>query len=251
MLPALPELLPDARCALAAKDLGALLSKPDLALMDLRSNAEFQAFHIANAINLTPAELHAKPYWRNKKVVLIGNGKGERELYGECTRLKQAGYSQVRVLLGGMPHWLAQQQAVAGRPPSVAQLSRISAGELWLEGHNADTLILLSQEHAAMQKELAHSVILPKTAPQAMPQAIKAVIERRRKETKNAPLLAVVLAAGSSSDEQIARWQQALLPLPLLVYADNADLFKRHMVQQKLTWLAHARGPKQPVCGNP
>jgi rhodanese-related sulfurtransferase len=241
-----PELQPDLGCAISVAELQSLLRRPGAALIDLRSAGDHQVFHIEGALNLNRSDLHSKPYWRGKAVVLIADGKAERELYRECARLKQSGYKEVRVLRGGMPLWLAHSLPVTGRAPSAQQLARLSAAEFWMESQNPDNLIALGKEQNALQGDLSFSVVLPQTTG----EAIKVLLERRRKELKGAPLASVVLAAAPAvTDEQIQRLQLAVMPVPLLVYAGNRDVFVRQLAVQKAIWTAQARGPKQPGCG--
>jgi rhodanese-related sulfurtransferase len=245
-----PEMRADLTCAIALPELQTLMKRPDAALLDLRSGTDYQAYHINGALSLHLSDLHSKPYWRNKAVVLVGDGRAEGELYSECTRLKQSGYKQVRVLRGGMPLWLSQHQPVTGQgqglSPPLAQLVRLPSAGFWLESQNQDNLVLLAKEQSALREHVPFSVVLPQTSA----EAIKAVLARRSRELKNAPLASVVLAASPAlTDTQIERLQQALQPVPLLVYADSQEALKRQLVQQKAIWLAQARGPKQLGCG--
>lgn len=249
-LPQAPDVRADLTCAMVPaalrKQLTATGVAPDWALIDLRQNDDFQAYHINGAMNLGLADLHGKPYWRNKQVVLIGNGKGERELYAACTQLKQSGYKQVSVLRGGMPAWLAQQGPVLGRVPQrMPQMLRLSPAEFLLEAQNPDNLVLLGKAQIDIQREL----------PLAMPltddtvDALQAVLARRRKELKDTPLATVVVVAAGLGEEQIGRMQQALAPLPLLLYMDSPQALAKQVALQKQIWLAQARGPRPLGCG--
>jgi rhodanese-related sulfurtransferase len=245
--PAAPNWPADLSCAISVPELQKLLSAPDTTLVDLRHKDDYQTWHINGALNLATADLHSKPYWRNKLVVLLGNGKAEREAYAECGHLKQIAYSRVRVLRGGMPAWLAQQGPVLGRPlQTAAQMQRLSVAEFWLESQNPDHLLLLSPTQKALRQELPLATLLA----QDTPAVVLAQLARHKKETRAAPLSGVLLAAPANiSDEQITRLQQAVLPLPLLVYADSRAAVQQHVAQQKQIWLAQARGPKQLGCG--
>ncbi len=241
-----PEIVVDLSCAISAKELQTMLGKPSTTLVDVRQALDFQSFHLDGALNLSSAELHSKPYWKKKNLVLLGNGKAERELYGECRYLKQLGYQQVKVLRGGMPIWLAQQLAVQGAAPAAAQLQRLSVEEFWSESRNIDNFILLAKEHAEIGKELPFHTVLP----QVSAEAIKTVLEKRRKESKNAPLASVVMALNSgTTDAHIELMQRAILPVPLLVYVESADKARSNLLTQKSVWSAQARGPKQIPCG--
>ncbi len=246
-LPQAPQWEADFSCAISVPELQKMMGSLDVTLVDLRSNEAYQAWHINGALNLTLADLHAKPYWRNKQVVLIGNGKLEREWYGACGHLKQNGYSKVKVLRGGMPAWLAQQGPVLGRVTErVPQMLRLNAFEFWRESKDSDQLLLLS----SAQKELVQELPLATILPQDSPEAILAVLARHRKQTKAAPLTGVLLVAPATiSEEQITRIQKALAPLPLLVYTDTRAAVQQQITLQKQVWAAQARGPRQSSCG--
>lgn len=241
-----PEVEPDLSCAISVTDLQTILIRQDTLLMDLRPSADYQTYHIKNTLNAKLPALFSKLYWRNKNIVLIGSGKAEREIYNICGQLKLSGYQQVHVLRGGMPLWLTHNQPVIGRAPPAQQLTRLSAAEFWLESQNPDSLVVLDKGQSALQGDLSFSVVLP----QATGDAIQHVLEHRRKVLNGAALSSVVLAAAPAiTDEQIQKIQQAILPIPLLVYADTRDDFVRQVTVQNAMWLAQARGPKQPGCG--
>lgn len=247
-LPEAPQWTPDLSCAISVPELQKMSSNPDLTMLDLRSKEAFQAWHINGALNVTLADLHAKPYWRNKQVVLIGNGKLEREWYGTCSHLKKIGYSKVKVLRGGMPAWLGQQGPVLGRVTErVPQMLRVNAAEFWQESRDSDQLLLLSPTQKALHQELPQATILP----QDSPDAILAVLARHRKQTKAAPLTGVLLVAPATiSEEQITRIQKAIIPLPLLVYTDTRAAVQQQIALQKQMLAAQARGPRQLSCGS-
>jgi rhodanese-related sulfurtransferase len=237
---------PDMSCAITAHALHTLLQRQSTVLIDVRQSADYEAFHIDGSLNVSFSDLRSKPYWRNKTAVLVGSGRAERELYGECARLKQLGYKEVLVLQGGITTWLASGQTVTGRAPSARSAAGLSAAQFWLESQNPDNLVALGAGLASLQKAIPFSVVLP----QITATTVRKVIERRRKEQKNAPLAAVVLAPGAAmSVQQIELLQRSMLPIPVLVYYDGAAAFSNHRNLQDAVWLAQAHGPKQPACG--
>jgi rhodanese-related sulfurtransferase len=241
-----PALRPDLSCAVGVSAVLAARQRQNAIMIDVRQSADYEAFHIDGALNASFSDLHSKSYWRNMAAVLVGSGKAERELYEECTRLKQLGYKDVTVLRGGMPTWLAANQPVMGRAPSAWQLARLSASEFWLESRNPDNLVVLGKGQEAMQSDIPFSVVLP----QLTAAALRTTLERRRAALKNAPLASVIVAADAATPaHEIEQLQQAMLPIPVLVYTDTREAFVMQLAAQKALWLAQARGPKQPACG--
>lgn len=238
------EVKPDLSCAVAPVDLANLLQSADTVLIDTRSATDFANYHIDGAMNLSSTELRSKSFLREKSVVLIGNGKAEREQYIDCKRLKSNSFKRVKVLRGGMPGWLVSGQTVLGQPPNPAQLARLTPSDLWIESRFDANLVLVAMSQAALQKQFANSLLIP----DEKPKTVQAAIEHRKTHSKSRSLAAVMLIADKDIDFQAL--SQAIKPLPLLVYAETADAFTHYVAQQKIVWEAQARGPKQPSgCG--
>lgn len=240
-----PAALADRSCAINIADVEPLLGHPDTLLVDLRSPADFAVFHPLNAFNSSAGDLRHKSHWKKKTLVLLGRGKAEDELHEECARLKKAGFRQVRVVSGGVPMWLAQRLPVAGNPPTAGQAARLTAAELWSESLSRHTLLFLDETSSDMRSEFPEARILPRLSL----EAIRTVIGRQRASRQKGAAATIVLASTQISHEQIEQWQQALAPMPLLVYADRKEIFDRDMSAQKAIWSAQAKGPKKLRCG--
>jgi hypothetical protein len=97
-----------------------------------------------------------------------------------------------------------------------------------------------------MQADLPFSQVLSHTTV----ESIKVVLARRRKESRNAPMASLILAiAPGVTDSQIQQFQEVVMPVPLLVYADTRDALVRQIAVQKAIWAAQAHGPKKLGCG--
>ena len=238
------EVKPDLSCTMAPVDLAHQLQSANTVLIDTRSAMDFANYHIDGAMNLSSTELRSKSFLREKSVVLIANGKAEREQYIDCKRLKSNGFKQVKVLRGGMPAWLASGQNVLGQSPNPAQLARLTPSDLWIESRFEANLVLLTMGQAALQKQFSNSLLIP----DEKPKTIQSAIEHRKNHSKSRSLAAVVLI--TDKDIDFKALSQAIKPVPLLVYAETADAFTHYVAQQNIVWEAQARGPKQPSgCG--
>lgn len=235
----------DLKCAITAQELMGSYGKSDTLVVDVRGNAEFVGYHIANALNLSLSELRSKDFLKSKALTLVGSGKGEQELYVACADLTAAGFGKVRVLRGGMMAWLAERQPVDGKAPEPVQLALLTPEELFREA-SFDANVLMAAPNA---------VGMNRHAPMAVPisgdtaGAIKAALERRNKELKHSSYASVVLVAGEHYDRaQLAEALATLKPVPVLVYAGSAAVYGQYLLTQKAVWAAHDRGPKQLGC---
>jgi len=241
------ELPPDLACAISAAELSPAAKRSDTVFVDTRPLSEYNQFRIDGALRMGGSELRSKSYLRGRKIVLVGDGKAERELYIACAELKRQGFKQVRLLRGGMASWLVHEQPVVGRAPAPETLIRLSAAQLWLESQFDRNAVLLADNQFTMLPDLPFSAALGHPSL----ETIQAALQERRELMKNAPLASVVLVADAAlSGEQMGRLQQELKPVPLLVYVDTRQALNKYVATQKAVWAAQARGPKQPNCGS-
>jgi len=237
---------PDLACRLGIDQWARLAGEPRTTLVDVRSAPERELATIDGALQVSAAEVAGKPFLKDKTLVLLGNGKAERELYAACSTLKAAGFRDVRVLQGGMPAWLAAGRPVLSRQAVADEVPRLSAPELWLESHFEANLVLAVPDQARVQAALPQVRVI---ADAGLP-AIRKALAAQRKATKNRAIASLVLVVPPQMPAgDLLALRTALAPLPLLVYADGADAYVKQMKQQQQVWTAQARGPKQPACG--
>ena len=237
---------PDLACRLGIDQWARLAGEPRTTLVDVRSAPERELATIDGALQVSAAEVAGKPFLKDKTLVLLGNGKAERELYAACSTLKAAGFRDVRVLQGGMPAWLAAGRPVLSRQAVADEVPRLSAPELWLESHFEANLVLAVPDQARVQAALPQVRVI---ADAGLP-AIRKALAAQRKATKNRAIASLVLVVPPQMPAgDLLALRTALAPLPLLVYADGADAYAKQMKQQQQVWTAQARGPKQPACG--
>lgn len=237
---------PDMTCLVTAQELGLWVSAGQMVVVDTRRSNEFEQFHVNSALNLSASEVMHKAQLRNKAIVLVGNGKLERDLYSACAELKSKGFTSVKVLQGGMPAWLEAGQPVSGRAPDVALLRRLEPSDLLAESQAEFSLTVLTPTEMGLQAQLPTAVASQKDSPDMLVR----LLEQRRKDTKGVAMHAVVLVTSpTTAPATLAQWQVAAAPLPLLVYLGGVTAFQRYFAEQKAVWLAQARGPKQPACG--
>ncbi|MFZ2313994.1 MAG: rhodanese-like domain-containing protein, partial [Methylobacter sp.] len=186
------EVKPDLSCVINPADLAHKLKSPGTVLVDTRSAMDFAEFHIEGAMNISATELRSKSFLRDKSVVLIGNGKAERELYIECRRLKSTGFRRVNVLRGGMPAWLASGHGVLGQSPNLARLTTLTPSELWTESRFEANLVLVTASQKTLQKQITGSLLIPDERPKTVQAIVK---QQRSRHSKSGSRAAVVLVA--------------------------------------------------------
>lgn len=232
-------------CALPISGATAFLQKSGATVIDTRHESDFLQFHIANAIRLDAASVRFKTYLRDKPLLLVGDGKSDRELYGACGQLRAQGFKSVQVLMGGMAGYIAKELPVSGSgAPDAFESARLDPAQLWAQSLFPEGLVVVVNSPASA----ALLPLAPRVA-DATPQAVAGAVERRRKEQKSVLTNVTVVFDGALSEAMFRQYSQAVAPTPLLVYTGGAAALKGFLRSQEAAWAAHARGPKQPRCG--
>ncbi len=240
----------DMGCTVSAKDAAVILARSEAVAVDVRQAADYSSYHINGALNLAAQDLKYKSFLQKKPIVLIGNGKGERELYAACNDLKNAGFNNVKVLHGGMGSWLADQQSVIGNPVAVPTLLRITTTQLFAESKFDANLLVLHPQMQEAKKLLPGAQLVTTEQAEGTAKAIKSLIAARLgKNGHNKQISSVVLVAASGFDDQhIETLRRLLHPLPLLVHAEGTAALQQYARGQEAMWQVYARGPKQAKC---
>lgn len=236
----------DLSCAISAKEAARLLEKSGSSLIDLRSPAEYLAWHAPNSINLTLTEVLTKPFLRDKLIVLMGSGKLEAESHHACIRLKQEGFRRVFVVRGGILGWMQHEYATQGNPPMVYDAFKMTPGELWAASQFVENRIFLDVDRSFMRTLLPSAALLSTNAT----DALRSAVNRKADKKKTTPVMGLILVTSPEvTGDRIRELQQAALPHNLLVYAGSELEYSTFVDQQKAMLIAQFRGPKKLGCG--
>ncbi len=96
--------------------------KPNLRIVDLRSAAEFDEYHVPRAEPMSLEQLLSARFARDETIVLISDG-GAHAAQG-WVFLRALGHEHVYFLRGGLGEWLSDVM----NPPKTTELSRYFGG---------------------------------------------------------------------------------------------------------------------------
>ncbi len=91
-----------------AADLKDLINKnPNILLLDVRANDDYEWEHIENSLNipLNQLSLHYNEFNKNQEIITICDDSECEYSYIAARRLKNEGYTNVKVLEDGIPSW--------------------------------------------------------------------------------------------------------------------------------------------------
>lgn len=200
--------------------------------IDTRSASQRTASHPSGAIDLGPDELRSKKYLASRMLILIGDGKSQRELISACTKLRREGFRQTRVLQGGFPGWVLQGGMATGTDPVPPGAPTLSAVELWAESQFESNLVLLIRSASAFATELPGATT---GIPDIRLETIKREVDRWRSANKRSFLSSVILVGDAEDKVELERLRKGLQPIGLLIHGGTVDDFKRQMHVQNAT----------------
>lgn len=240
---------PDARCLLSVSELARDKALAEWTWVDVRRPDLAEADAMPGALRLAPELLRTKSFLKTRRVLWVGDGRGQASLLSHCRRLHDEGFTQLRVLHGGWPQW-AYHQAQALPSPAMRAADRapepLSAAALWAESLYEGNVVVGARADGLVARLPFGLTVEAWSVPQVLQ-----LIERRRKDSPRQSLASVVLAHAPerSAELPLAALRQALYPIPLLVYVGDAAALRTQLAQMEAGWQARERGPKQPRCG--
>lgn len=99
-------------------------------LVDVRSDFRKSQVRIPDAVSLPLRAVARRADWKERKLILIGDGLDESDLQREAAGLRKDGFQSVNVLDGGVPAWLEAGGKVEGTPIAQRDVSMVRAGEV-------------------------------------------------------------------------------------------------------------------------
>jgi rhodanese-related sulfurtransferase len=101
--------------------------------IDLRDRQAFQRYRIPGSLNMAAHTLKTKAFLKAKPLILFSEGHSYHALEKLCVNLRDAGFSQVAILEGGLNQWRKQVGNLQGNLLAVRYLDRMTAAQFWLE----------------------------------------------------------------------------------------------------------------------
>lgn len=108
-------------------------------LVDIRKNSDFQ---IEQAWIIPADELKHKAFLKNRPLLLLSDGFSRVSLASDCALLKKAGFTNIKMLIGGASLW--RQASLKTKPPAAPQF--VSARNVIAEYFNGRVSIISPSE---------------------------------------------------------------------------------------------------------
>lgn len=117
-------------CLISAEQVIERMQDSHPSIIDLRLRSEWMESHIPGSINMRPSELAMKGFLRHASLVLVDKGYDPYALETICLGLREAGFSDVTSVIGGVAAW-----------QSIAPMRQVSTSLDAVYGISADEFI--------------------------------------------------------------------------------------------------------------
>ena len=215
---------PDMHGFISVAELNKLPAADKILFVDIRDAEHYASYHIPQAINIPASELASKQYLKNKPLLLIDQGFAVSKVTALFQQLTEAGFSDVKVLAGGLPAWRHANQALAGDLSAQQRVNRITPQQFYLERDYSDVLVLdLSGKELAKPKDALQKYLQQAPAKQA--------------PSKNLGDLRIVLMTDQGQSYEVVEQALAGLAWPPVFYLEGGKQSYRAFLQsQQALW---------------
>jgi rhodanese-related sulfurtransferase len=99
----------------------------DVTVVDVRDGQAYTAAHIPESLSIPLYLVKTKGFLRAKPVVLVDAGWGSEVVENECRRLKNAGFSDISILRGGLNAWQSNDGRLDGTNAGKLTLAKLDS----------------------------------------------------------------------------------------------------------------------------
>lgn len=132
-------------CVVTTQQLGSWFESTDRTVVDIRDENAFNKVRIPKSLNYPPFSLKRNRYLKGRPLLIMGYPWSARDLAAICSELKDAGFSSVLALKGGILSWKLTGLDLEGDSSSLEVPQTISAQQL-LQQYAPEDLLFLSGE---------------------------------------------------------------------------------------------------------
>ena len=117
------------------RNIGGLGDLDDWTVVDTRRASAYHKVHARGAQNIPVQFVRSRLHLKEHELLLMGDGTNDSQLLEHCHRLREAGFEQAVVLMGGLSAWRAGGGRLAGNQRDYVAVPEISPRSFDTERH--------------------------------------------------------------------------------------------------------------------
>lgn len=227
----------------AGKVMQTLISQRPLTLVDIRSKDDFGHCRIPGSINIPLAFIKNRSFLKNRSLVLLSRGYGQRFMEAECRRLRQRGF-KAAILLGGLCAWKQERGKLEGDLTAVNPVALITPRRFFQEKDASYWLMVNTSLEPVedLPEPFASAIrIGPALAPEIDLQKLRQAVWDHGNDS-----LLTVLAASTvgKTDVRMEKVVTKALGVPVVFLQGGLQNYRRFLAQRNMAAQARRRGLK-------
>ncbi|MDH5327837.1 MAG: rhodanese-like domain-containing protein [Gammaproteobacteria bacterium] len=135
-------------CLMSVDSYRAQSKKSAYLIIDTRSKLDYKKYWISGSVNFSSYTIKTKNYLRDKKLVLVNDGKNEESLVNLCQSLRKLQFNDIHVLKGGLPAWRKSFGDMEGDRVAQLELNTVSEKELYAIRNDPNWKLVSTQKQA-------------------------------------------------------------------------------------------------------
>lgn len=216
----------------------------DWLLIDVRPQKEFERFHLRNSLNIPIHVLKTKPFLKNRNVVLI-NARHHYLLVATAIALQQFGFSNTKVLQGGLLGWKKQGGDLEGDYFSYQYLDELPTREYQLLKHEGSWQIFVLTNQRATDTSVFGTI-----AQIHITSDVDVIIKSIEQPNENSIITdydILIVTEDGRGYQNIRRLLEGS-KAPMVYYLQGGVKGYEKYIQEQAT-LNKPQGEKHPLCG--
>jgi rhodanese-related sulfurtransferase len=163
--------------------LAMLKNRQEVLFVDVRDREAFDKLKIPGSIHIPLHALKTKTFLRDKSLVLVSEGYPNVSLEQTCKALRDAGFTRVSILNGGLRSWIQKKGPVEGDAFASREVTRVPPKDFFAQKESPDWLVVIvsGPTASASQPLIPTAVPLPwDGSPSNFASALKSVIKNKK-----------------------------------------------------------------------
>lgn len=215
-------------------------------VIDTRPLIDFNKYSIENSLNMSAEGIQTKNYWKEREIYLIGGDKFDLPLLAVADRLHETGFTNVKVVAGGINAWINKGLPVIGNPPNANQLVQLSPQDIWMSRKDPTALYILDSDYEQFAKFFDHSLVLNNISVKNLNKDIQGYQNFQPKMK----LSKVYLLTNSTNIDNLSISEFNRYGLYTVFLFNSKPIFlSNHIENIDKLLAAKELGPKKPKCG--
>ncbi len=232
------------RCYISPLNAAKGLAEGRVVIVDVRKREDFSRYRIRGSLNVPGYAIKTKRFLRPKPIVLVNEGRNHRELKRICNELTANGFTEVKILQGGLHAWRTQVGPLDGDRLGQRDLSIMEPRDLFAARDERRWLVVnVSPEPVAAIDGFSDMVAIPGSlGSERFVKHLLLAVSQRAATTGAASGVLIMDTAGEQFETFISRVDEGSLT-GVFYLRGGASGYRAYLAMEESMWARVANPP--------